>query len=341
MSKPLQLPNLISLILTMAGILGFSAGCSGTPQQSSSDPPFLGDTDEQIFVGDSLEMNYDPNVIMKRAESFYEKESYPEALVEYQHFLDLHHTHILAPYAQYKLALSHFKMIQTIDRDINPIHKALEELQKLSEAFPGSRYEAEAKEKIQECHALLAQHHLFVGKFYYRKESYLAAAKRFTTVAETYPHLDAAAEAKYRLAQTYKQLGAPEWSRDWLEALLRENPNHSFRKEGLELLAELQKENPTLVVAQNLDSFQQAFQGNGNSSVNGFATPSPSVPISLTSGSKSPVNGFSVNQPSQVYNQVTDCPLGVWCDTASISSALPFPRDPIPNTGICRPGEWC
>ena len=55
----------------------------------------------------------------------------------------------------------------------------------------------------------------------------------------------------------------------------------------------------------------------------------------------SPVNGFSVNQPSQVYNQVTDCPLGVWCDAASISSALPFPRDPIPNMGICRPGEWC
>ncbi len=341
MSKPLQLRNLNLLILTVLVILSFSLGCSGTPEKSTSDSPSLGEADGQIFVGDSLEMNYDPNVIMKRAESFYEKESYPEAIVEYQHFLDLHHTHILAPYAQYKLALSNFKMIQTVDRDIEPIHKALEEFQKLSEMYPGNRYETEAEEKIQECNNLLAQHNLLVGKFYYRKESYLAAAKRFTTVAETYPHLDAAAEAKYRLAQTYKQLGAPEWSRDWLEALLRENPNHSFRKEGLELLAELQKENPTLVVVQNLDSFQQAFQRNGNSSVNGFATPSPSVPVSLTSGSKSPVNGFSVNQPIQVYNQVTDCPLGVWCDTASIPGALPFPRNPIPNTGICRPGEWC
>lgn len=323
--KILCLSKLISLILTVAVILSFFMGCSGTPEKSSSDPSLLGKTDEQIFVGDSLEMNYDPNVIMKRAESFYEKKSYSEALVEFQHFLSLHHAHILAPYAQYKLALSHFKMIKTIDRDINPIRNALEEFQKLLEDFPGNRYEIEAKRKIQEGHALLAQHHLFVGKFYYRKDSYLASAKRFTAIVKTYPHLAAAGEAKYRLAETYKQLGAPKWSRDWLLAFLRENPNHSLRKNGLELLAKLQKENPTLVIANNLDSFT-----------------SPSAPINLDSESVIPANSLSANRFTEVYNKATDCPTGIWCEEAnSVPSGLSLPRNATPSTYICQPGEWC
>ncbi|MFB3114949.1 MAG: hypothetical protein ACE1ZW_03120, partial [Nitrospirales bacterium] len=100
------------------------SGCSSTPdkESASTNVPLSG-TDEQIFVGDTIEMNYDPNVIMKRAESFHDKEGYAEAIVEYQHFLDLHRNHVLAPYAQYRLALSHFKMIQTIDRDVSPIEK--------------------------------------------------------------------------------------------------------------------------------------------------------------------------------------------------------------------------
>ena len=85
---------------------------------STDEQIFVGDssTDEQIFVGDSIEMNYDPNVIMKRAESFFDKESYAEAVVEYKHFLDLHQNHTLAPYAQYKIGVSHYKQYQTVDR---------------------------------------------------------------------------------------------------------------------------------------------------------------------------------------------------------------------------------
>ena len=58
----------------------------------------LSGTDESIFLGDTIEKNYDPNVIMKRGEAFFEKEEYAEAIVEYLHFLDLHRNHMLASY---------------------------------------------------------------------------------------------------------------------------------------------------------------------------------------------------------------------------------------------------
>ena len=125
MMTPLRTP--IAKVLCFTGLLflglGLTLGCSSTPKETDSASKPISGTDEQIFVGDSLEMTYDPNVIMKRAESFHEKESYAEAIVEYQHFLDLHRTHVLAPYAQYRLALSQFKKFQTIDRDPEPLDR--------------------------------------------------------------------------------------------------------------------------------------------------------------------------------------------------------------------------
>ncbi|MEO8326699.1 MAG: hypothetical protein ABI618_12665, partial [Nitrospirota bacterium] len=102
--------NFRSLLILFFTALVMIAGCSSTPKPTdTTSKQAVSSTDEQIFVGDSVEMNYDPNVIMKRAESFFDKESYAESIVEYKHFLDLHRNHVLAPYAQYKIGVSHFK----------------------------------------------------------------------------------------------------------------------------------------------------------------------------------------------------------------------------------------
>ena len=69
-------------------------GCTIFDEKVSTSPTEIASvTDAQVFVGDTIEMNYDPNVIMKRAESFHEGKGYSEAIVEYQHFLDLKMLH--------------------------------------------------------------------------------------------------------------------------------------------------------------------------------------------------------------------------------------------------------
>ena len=311
-------------------------GCSSTQEKESVDANVpLSGTDEQIFIGDTIEMNYDPNVIMKRAEAYHEKGGYAEAVVEYQHFLDLHRNHVLAPYAWYRLALSHFKMIQTIDRDISPIEKALDVFAKLIQIHPGSQYEAEAKTKIDECEDLLGQHHLFVAKFYYRKEAYLAAAKRYKLVIDSYPHSKAVAEAKYELAKTYKDLGATDWSRDWLVALVQEHPSHDLRDDGLKMLDKLQEENPDLVVAQNLGNVGSNLLANrvlpleqsspvlASSTIADFASPTGSAPISVQS------------TPS-----ASECSLGTWCEASGSPETATY-ASPKPAPITCQPGQWC
>jgi len=222
-------------------LLGLLVGCSSAapPKDVATAKQPVANADEQILKSDPVERNYDPHVIMKRAEAFFEKEDFPEAAVEYQHFLDLHRTHTLAPYAQYRLGLSHFSQITTHDRTPEPVRLAIEAFEKLLKNYPGNAYEPNAKEKIKECRAHTAEYELYVGRHYYRQTAYLAAMHRFERVLALYPDLDTSADALYYLAKTYKDLGSLEQAVESLTLLLTRYPQSPIRKEGQTLLAAL------------------------------------------------------------------------------------------------------
>jgi outer membrane protein assembly factor BamD len=291
-------------------LISVSVGCSSSSKSAKSSGQKLNGTDEQIFIGDTVEKNYDPNVIMKRAESFFDKEDYAEAIIEYQHFLDLHRVHTLASYAQFKLGESHFKQVKTVDRDIDPIYKALDAYQKLKTNYSGSRYEADAGERIQACHRMIAQSYLFVGQFYYRRDAYLAAAHRFEAILKQYPDMDIAGDALYYLALTYKEIGAEDWAREKLMAFTDRYPNHQHASTGHKLLAALNaKQPPTEAVAQATTSSPDS---------------TAKIPPAVHAGSsQEPTRGLSLvpaaaltpspNQPIQSGGTTTLCRIGVWC----------------------------
>jgi outer membrane protein assembly factor BamD len=224
--------------LALCAALSATAGCSSKPKPAPGDQAAAGSaTDEQIFIGDTIEKNYDPNVIIKRAESFFEKEEYAEAIIEYQHFLVLHKVHQLAPYAQYRLGESHFMMIKTHDRDGSPVAQALAAFEKLLRDFPGSQWEADAQEKIRACNNTQAQTMLFVGKFYHRREAYLAASHRFEAILKQYPDHDVAEESLYYLASSYYELGLGDWAREALTVFNDRFPKSKFAADSRKLMA--------------------------------------------------------------------------------------------------------
>lgn len=337
------------------GGLMMAAGCASTSDAPSSDVQALSGTDEQVFIGDSIEMNYDPNVIMKRAESYFEKESYAEALVEYQHFLDLHRQHMLAPYAQYKIGMSHIKMFKSIDRDPAPIEEAMKAFQALRVEFPGSRYDTEARVQIRLCKEFLAQHHLFVGKFYYRRESYLAAAHRFEKVVHIYPDSKTSSEAMLYLARTYQILGAEQWAAGWLAQLLDRFPESPHREEALTLLADMQADNPDVLVAvrrflEGVNGQAPSHNGhlvhvaqvNGSSAAMTASSRSPQPSPSSQSGDRATAP-YSKTVVSQGDEAIT-CSLGTWCDSSESSRHHSSPSKngstPLSAT-VCELGQWC
>jgi outer membrane protein assembly factor BamD len=316
--------------------------CSSTSKSAPSDKKTLSGTDEQIFLGDTIEKNYDPNVIMKRGEAFFDKEEFPEAIVEYQHFLDLHRTHLLAPYAQFRLGESHLRIARSIDRDPDPIHKAIAAFERLRKEFPNSRYEAQAVQRIGECHDWLAQTHLFVGQFYYRRDSFLAAAHRFDQIMKEYPDKSVAPEALYYLALSYKEMGANDWASEKLILLAEKYPNSEAAQDGKKLLATLKITTPAPapVVAQSQDSSPPPSapvvaqskesappRAPAESAPTLFADnrPQAAIPIpptqasalsgtngaSLSSGHASALSG--TNGTSSLTQRFVSCRLGAWC----------------------------
>jgi outer membrane protein assembly factor BamD len=324
--RPVVYPPFISPRVRQAGCLAlgslFMVSCAGdiTPSDVRSGlKKVISGTDEQIFIGDTVDNHYHPNVIMKRGEAYFEKEEYAEALVEYNHFMDLHRNHVLAPYAAFRIGEIHFKMAKTIDRDPEPMQKAIAAFEQMRKDFPGSRYDAQAQEKLEECHNWLAQMHLFVGQFYYRRGSYLAAAHRFGQVIKTYSDKPIASDALYYQAKAYHEMGADDWARDNLIVLLDKHPNSTASEAGTTLLEKIGGARPNTLLAQKSDSVSLSDAG---------STIIPSSPPRTS-------NGPSVSSsPSSAIG------------TLGVPSS--FDRLSSPTAGalgtafrICRLGAWC
>lgn len=300
----------MGLVACLLVAQAFGAACSSTPkeQPTSAAKKAVGGTDEQIFLGDTIEKNYDPNVIMKRGEAFFEKEEYAEALVEYNHFLDLHRTHILAPYAAFRIGETHFKMAKSIDRDPEPLHKAITALERMRKDFPGSRYESQAQQKIAECHDWLAQTHLFVGQFYYRRGSYLAAAHRFEQIIKQYPDKPVAPDALYFLAMSFHELGADDWAHDNLVLLAEKYPGSKAAGEGKSLLTKLERTQPGTLVAKQSDATRLSDGEPASESGNGHSAPDLS-----SAPSRSQLGSLRIPSANALGQAFTACRLGAWC----------------------------
>lgn len=305
---PVHSRGLCICLTALVSVLWLAGGCSSKPKSTAQGKSISG-TDEQIFLGDTIEKNYDPNVIMKRGEAFFDKEEFAEAIVEYQHFLELHRSHQLAVYAQFRLAESHLRMAKSIDRDPEPIQKAITAFEKLRKEFPGSKYDAQALQRLADCHEWLAQTHLFVGQFYYRRSSYLAAAHRFDRIMKDYPDKKVAPEALYYLALTYQELGADDWATEKLRLLAEKYPNSDVASSGRRLLAKLEKKpssTPPATVAKAEEP----------------APPAPSAAGLLAA--VVPPTGFKAAVPPNISNLQ---------NSTSLSLRQPFVS--------CRLGAWC
>ena len=308
-----RMPHRFSFVVpcvALAAMLCLLDACSSARKNAPSDKKALSGTDEQIFLGDTIEKNYDPNVIMKRGEAFFEKEEFPEAIVEYQHFLDLHRTHVLAPYAQFRLGESHLRIARSIDRDPEPIHKAIAAFERLRKEFPGSRYEGQALQRMDDCHDWLAQTHLFVGQFYYRRDSFLAAAHRFDQIMKEYPDKTVAPEALYYLALSYKEMGANDWASEKLTLLAEKYPNSEVAQDGKRLLAKLQKTGPTAapVVAQSQEPKPPPAPPEATPTLLADSRPQATIPIPRPQApAVSSAAGTSLTQ------RFVSCRLGAWC----------------------------
>lgn len=186
-----------------------------------------------------LTQYHDPLVLLNRANRLFDKRNYLEAALTYERFLELHGLHRQADYAQFRVGLSHLKQFRSIDRDVEPLTKAVKAFQLALTRYPNSLHAEDARQKLVECRGHLAEAELAVGRFYYRQKSWPASIQRLEGVLKEYGDLPAVEAALYLLGQVYEAAGQSDQAKATLQRLLDTYPDSTYRQQAQEQLARL------------------------------------------------------------------------------------------------------
>ena len=207
------------LIILCPAVLLLLSGCA--EKQQSFDPVAVFSQAEQNMRKEKFEQarklyqkiqekapdrSYDADLMLRIGDTYFGEEKYDEALVEYRAFLNFHPVNRNAAYAQYQIAMCSFKQLPTIDRDPSITRSALGEFEKLMGKYPKSPYVDEAKKNAARCRDRLARYELYVTRFYYKKESYVAAIGRAERLLQDFPSSPAEKDALYYSGMSYLKL---------------------------------------------------------------------------------------------------------------------------------------
>ena len=142
-----------------------------------------------------------------------------------------------AAFAQYMVGLSFFDSIVDVRRDQGATFHAVREFKKLNQNYPNSPYVKLANEKLKTAYSQMAGQEMSVGRYYLKREGYLAAINRFNIVIEKYPETIFSAEAFYRLTEAYLALGMQGLARENHKKLIKMFPLSEWTTKGNELVA--------------------------------------------------------------------------------------------------------
>ncbi|NVJ98588.1 MAG: outer membrane protein assembly factor BamD [Alphaproteobacteria bacterium] len=161
---------------------------------------------------DEVERQHPYSVWARRAQlmaaySHYMTNNYDDAVLAAERFLQLHPGNRSAPYAYYLIAISHYEQISDIGRDQSQTLRAQNSLTEVIRRYPDSEYARDAKLKLDLTLDHLAGKDMEVGRFYMKRQEYLAATLRFRNVIENYQTTSHTPEALHRLAESYMALG--------------------------------------------------------------------------------------------------------------------------------------
>lgn len=141
------------------------------------------------------------------AYAYYQGDLYSDAVDASQRFIELHPGNKDVPYAYYLIALCYYEQIADVRRDQGSSEKALSSLTEVIRRFPDSDYARDARLKLDLVRDHLAGKEMDVGRYYQRKEQYLAAINRYRVVIEKYQTTSHVPEALHRLVESYLSLG--------------------------------------------------------------------------------------------------------------------------------------
>jgi len=179
---------------------------------------------------------YAPLAELRFADIYFYREQYAEAVILYEDFIGLHPNHPDVPYAFYQTGLAYFNQVDGVDRDIIAPDKALSSFNILLSRYPDSKYAVDAQEKADVCKDTLAGNEFYVGKFYYKKSKFKAAAKRFRAALEKFPGYGPKEDSLLFLGKSLLADNEIDKGKNVLKNLIKALPDSGQAEEARKLL---------------------------------------------------------------------------------------------------------
>jgi outer membrane protein assembly factor BamD len=168
---------------------------------------------------------------------------------EYREFLTFYPTHARADYAQYKLAMTHFRQMRAPARDQTETRDALREFDVFFQRYPNSPLTPEVRQNWREARNRLSEASYLVGLHYYRSKWYPGAINRFQEVMKDdpgYTHMD---DVYFYLGESFvkgspgNNVAARAQAVTYFDRLVKEFETSEHLEEARKRLAELNAAN--------------------------------------------------------------------------------------------------
>ena len=202
-----------------------------------------GDYAKAVKLYEKLEARYPYGAFAQQAQlevayAYYRDNEPLSAVAACERFIKLHPQHPNVDYAYYLRGLANFVEDQSFlarfsdqdmsERDPKAAREAFASFKELANRFPESKYTEDAVARMKYLVNALAGHEVHVGRYYYKRGAYVAAANRGKYVLEYYQQSPSLEEALVIMARSYGKLGLNDLREDTLRVIKKNFPDSPF-----------------------------------------------------------------------------------------------------------------
>ena len=181
---------------------------------------------------------YAQQSILDLAYAYYDFGEKDDAIAECDRFIDLYPNHPNLDYAYYLRALSNLEKEQPFFQeflgqdiskyDVTRLKRAYNDFLLISNKFSGSKYAEDAENRLIFLRNAMANHEVYIAKYYLKRGAFLASSERAKYMLETYPGAPASKDALVVLIESYNKLGSSNLALETAKVLSTNYDNYRY-----------------------------------------------------------------------------------------------------------------
>ena len=173
-------------------------------------------TDAELLFPQS---EWAPKSLLMAAYSYYSQDYFADAIAELERFIKTYPQSNRLDYAYFLLATCYYEKIIDEKKDLEPLIKAKETFKFVIQNYPSTDFALDAKFKLDLIDETLAGKEMYIGRYYIKKEKWIAAINRFKYVVDNYNSTIYIEEALHRLVELHYKIGLIEESKKYAAVL--------------------------------------------------------------------------------------------------------------------------